>query len=280
MTDRDTRAVTRRTALGLSAAAGLGALAGCGSGDRPDPALAGSAVAAPGGASSGPAGPAEPAGPAGPVVAGHPHRPAAAPGGPAVELASGPRTRPEVALTFHGAGDPALARQVLAVAEAAGARLTVLAVGTWLAAHPDLGRRIVGAGHELGNHTWTHPALARLPPAEVAAQIERCRDLVDRLTGSPGAHFRQSQGQHSTPLIRRLAGRAGYRVCLSYDVDSLDWTDPGPAAVQATVAARVRPGSVVSMHLGHPGTLAALPGVLADLRRRGLRPVTASTLLG
>ena len=63
-------------------------------------------------------------------------------------------------------------------------------------------------------------------------------------------------------------------------MDSLDWTDPGPAAIRATVAASVRPGSVVSLHLGHAGTLAALPDVLTDLHRRGLRPVTASTLLG
>jgi peptidoglycan/xylan/chitin deacetylase (PgdA/CDA1 family) len=196
-----------------------------------------------------------------------------------VELANGPRSRPEVALTFHGAGDPTLAREVLTVAESAGAQVTVLAVGRWLAGHRDLARRIVGGGHELGNHTWTHPALAELGPAAVATEIERCRDLIEELTGSPGAHFRQSQGQHSTPLVRRLAGRAGYPVCLSYDVDSLDWTDPGPAAIRASVAAGVRPGSVVSLHLGHPGTLLALPDVLADLRRRGLRPVTASTLL-
>jgi peptidoglycan/xylan/chitin deacetylase (PgdA/CDA1 family) len=122
--------------------------------------------------------------------------------------------------------------------------------------------------------------LAALGPAAIAAEIDRCRDLIDRLTGTPGAHFRQSQGQHSTPLIRTLAGRAGYRTCLSYDVDSLDWTDPGPAAIRATLAGRVRAGSVVSLHLGHPGTLAALPSVLTDLRARGLRPVTATSLLG
>jgi peptidoglycan/xylan/chitin deacetylase (PgdA/CDA1 family) len=197
-----------------------------------------------------------------------------------VELANGPRTSPRVALTFHGAGDPELARQVLAVLAGARAHVTVLAVGTWLAANPDLGRRIAALGHELGNHTWTHPALATLGPAAITAEIDRCRDLVERLTGSPGAHFRQSQGQHSTPLIRQLAGRAGYRTCLSYDVDSLDWTDPGAAAIQATVAARVQPGSVVSLHLGHPGTLTALPRILADLRDRGLDPVTATTLLG
>ena len=65
---------------------------------------------------------------------------------------------------------------------------------------------------------------------------------------------------------------------LSYDVDSLDWKDPGPAAIRAAVA-KARAGSVISMHLGHPGTVAALPGILTDLVGRGLTPVTASELL-
>jgi peptidoglycan/xylan/chitin deacetylase (PgdA/CDA1 family) len=194
-------------------------------------------------------------------------------------VAHGLRSRHEVALTFHGAGDPALAQAVLGTLERRGARVTVLAVGTWLAANPQLARRIVGAGHELGNHTWTHPVLDDLSATRARVEIERCRDLLERLTGSPGGHVRQSGGQHATPLVLDLAGAAGYPVCLSYDVDSLDWTDPGPAAIRRNVAASVRPGSVVSLHLGHPGTLTALPSILADLGQRGLRPVTATTLL-
>jgi peptidoglycan/xylan/chitin deacetylase (PgdA/CDA1 family) len=201
------------------------------------------------------------------------------PTGPAREVAHGPRTRPEVALTFHGAGDPALATEILGALAQGKARATVLAVGTWLSAHRDLARRITGEGHELGNHTWTHPVLADLGRPAARVEIERCRDLLLDLTGTVGGHFRQSGGAHSTPLVRTLAGAAGYPLCLSYDVDSLDYTDPGPAAVRRNVAAAVRPGSVVSLHLGHPGTLAALPAVLADLAARGLRPVTATTLL-
>jgi peptidoglycan/xylan/chitin deacetylase (PgdA/CDA1 family) len=200
-------------------------------------------------------------------------------GGPAVEVAHGPRTRPEVALTFHGAGDPAIALALLGMLETAHAQATVLVVGTWLAAHPQLAARIVGAGHELGNHTWTHPILDSLPEARARVEIERCRDVIARLTGSPGGHLRQSGSVHSTALVRRLAGAAGYPVCLSYDVDAVDWMDPGPAAVRRNVAAGVRPGSVVSLHFGHPGTVTALPGILADLDRRGLRAVTATKLL-
>jgi peptidoglycan/xylan/chitin deacetylase (PgdA/CDA1 family) len=78
--------------------------------------------------------------------------------------------------------------------------------------------------------------------------------------------------------VRRLAGAAGYPVCLSYDIDSLDYTDPGPSAVRTNVAT-ARPGSIVSMHFGHRGTLDAMPHVLSDLADRGLRAVTATTLL-
>ena len=97
------------------------------------------------------------------------------------------------------------------------------------------------------------------------------------LTGGPGAFFRPSAAQHATPEVRALAASAGYRTVLSYDVDSRDFTDPGPNAIRRNVRA-AGPGSVVSLHLGHPGTLDALPGLLDDLAGRGLSPVTADRL--
>jgi peptidoglycan/xylan/chitin deacetylase (PgdA/CDA1 family) len=158
-----------------------------------------------------------------------------------------------------------------------GAAVTVLAVGTWLAQYPDAARLVTDLGHELGNHTWSHPELAALDRAGVRIEIERCRDRIAAAIGGPGAFFRPSQMQHATPAIRAAAAAAGYPMVLSYDVDSRDFTDPGATAVRRNVAA-VKAGDVVSMHLGHPGTLVALPGVLDDLAARGLSAVTASTL--
>ena len=198
--------------------------------------------------------------------------------GPATDISRGAGIRPEVALTFHGAGDALLARQALAALAAADARATVFAVGTWLAGQPGLAREYLAAGHELGNHTWSHPTLSELGRAAARIEIERCRDTLMSVTGSPGAHFRSSGGQRSTPLIRELADAAGYRACVSYDIDSLDWTDPGPSAVRRNTGAAA-PGSIVSLHLGHPGTVAALPAILNDLRGRGLHLVTVTELL-
>lgn len=195
------------------------------------------------------------------------------------QIEHGPRTRPQLALTFHGRGDPALAEAALKAAERSEARVTVLAVGDWLDAYPRLAARVLAGGHELGNHTQTHGDIGSMDTAAATAEIEGCARRLRRLTGSRGRWFRPSQTRLTTPLVVEIARKAGYPHLLSYDVDPLDYTDPGAEAVRSAVAAEAGPGSVVSLHFGHAGTVAALPGILDDLHRRGLRAVTTSELL-
>jgi peptidoglycan/xylan/chitin deacetylase (PgdA/CDA1 family) len=183
-----------------------------------------------------------------------------------------------VALTFHGAGEVSFARQILRIAQSRNARITVMAVGTWLAQNPQIGREILAGGHDVGNHTLSHVDINSLSPQRMRAEVVGCRDILVRTTGTPGAYFRQSQSQTANQELLRVAGQAGYRTCLSYDLDSMDWTDPGARAVRDNVAA-AGAGSIVSMHLGHSDTVSALPGILDDLRGRGLSAVTVTTLL-
>ncbi|MFG2353606.1 polysaccharide deacetylase family protein [Streptomyces sp. NPDC048521] len=199
--------------------------------------------------------------------------------GQPVQITHGPRTRPRVALTFHGQGDPALAHSLLSEAERRGARLTVLAVGTWLDEHPDVARRILDGGHDLGNHTQRHIAVNTLAEADAREEITDCAHRLERLTGSIGTWFRPSRAPAASPLVARLARAAGYPHVLSYDVDSLDHTRPGAAAITRKVLADVTNGSVVSLHFGYPDTVAALPDLLHELDRRGLRAVTTTELL-
>jgi peptidoglycan/xylan/chitin deacetylase (PgdA/CDA1 family) len=187
--------------------------------------------------------------------------------------------RPEVALTFHGAGDPALALHLLQAAENAGAKVTVLAVGTWLEAHPEMAARIRRGGHALGNHTYTHPTLHLLSPSAIRTEVDRCAALLQRLTGTPGAAFRPSGGPSITPPMVEAATGAGYSLVLGYDVDPSDNLDPGASAVASRVLAGAKPGSIVSLHLGHAGTVEALPRILSGLHSRGLQAVTATRLV-
>ncbi|MFF3329824.1 polysaccharide deacetylase family protein [Streptomyces sp. NPDC002888] len=198
----------------------------------------------------------------------------------AAQITHGPRDRPRVALTCHGQGDPELARALLAAAETHGARLTVLAVGSWLDAHPELARRILDGGHDLGNHTQRHLDVNAMSEAEAEREIIDCAQRLRRLTGSIGTWFRPSRAARASPLVERLARAAGYPHVLSYDVDSLDFTAPGAPAVARKVLGEIRNGSVVSLHLGYADTVAALPAVLEELDRRGLRAVTTTELIG
>ncbi|GAA3296961.1 polysaccharide deacetylase family protein [Dactylosporangium vinaceum] len=217
--------------------------------------------------------------PAGSPVPSSPAASSPAPRTLPAEVDSGPRDVAAVALTFHGQGEPGVVGGLLDALAAAQVKATVLAVGTWLQQQPQLARRVVADGHELGNHTLNHADIKSMSDDKAYAEIAGCAEAVRSVSGQIGRWFRPSQTQHSTARIRAQAARAGYATCLSYDVDSLDYTDPGPDAVVRTTLQGVRNGSIVSLHFGHAGTVTAIPKLLAGLRDRGLRPVTASELL-
>ncbi|WP_234336435.1 polysaccharide deacetylase family protein [Streptomyces sp. NRRL S-920] len=284
------RAGAAVTATGIGAALGAtlggGLLAGCGSTGSGSTGSGGTGSGGTGsggrgnGRATGPARTTDPAG-NGPPSSGAPSpgpAPRRFPGLPE-QITHGPRDRPRVALTFHGQGDPATAEALLTEAEKAGAKVTVLAVGGWLDEHPGLARRILDGGHDLGNHTLRHLDINDMSEADAYAEITGCADRLRRLTGSVGTWFRPSRARTATPLVTRLAHRAGYPHVLSYDVDSLDFTSPGAPAVTRAIAAEVRAGSVVSLHFGYADTVAAFPDILQELERRGLRAVTTTELL-
>jgi len=198
---------------------------------------------------------------------------------PGPDVRRGPTSVRAVALTFHGAGDPALTRRALQILADHGAHVTVFAVGTWLSGHPELGRAIVAAGHDLGNHTWSHQTLPRLSAAAARTEIEKGARAVAAIDGSSPYLFRPSGTPTSTPTIRTAARASGYARCISYDVDPSDYQDPGAAAVAARTLAGVQPGSIVSLHLGHPGTIDALPTILRGLASRSLQAVAMTRLV-
>jgi peptidoglycan/xylan/chitin deacetylase (PgdA/CDA1 family) len=206
------------------------------------------------------------------------------PGGPATAVAHGPREVPQIALTFHlgpnvAAQDLSLAHQLLADAGRLQTPITVFAVGQWLDQHTDVVPLILDGGHELDNHTFTHPTLTELNATQVAQEIVGCRDVLARLAPNQGRFFRPSGTAQATATILAQAGAAGYRTVVDYDVDPLDYTNPGAAFIINKIKAGLQPGSIVSMHFGHQGTVDAFPQIVDLLHTRGLRPVLVNDLL-
>jgi peptidoglycan/xylan/chitin deacetylase (PgdA/CDA1 family) len=262
--------ISRRAFLGAGALAALGAVVAACGGD--DGRARSSTTAAP---------TTPPTTPAGSQATSPPTTPPAT--GPAKFVDAGPATKARVALTFHTDGDLALAQQYLDVLAQRNVHVTCFVVGKWLDVNPTWATKLTAAGHELANHTYNHLTFDQLPPAQMADEIVRCRDLLVRLTGKPGKYFRPSgtdDGTTTPPAaVLQAAGEAGYGTVLGFDVDPLDYTDPGAAAVTQRTLAAIKAGSIVSLHFNHPGTLAALPGILDGLAQKNLTPVTVSELL-
>ena len=200
--------------------------------------------------------------------------------GPARFVKSGPTTSSSVALTFHGSGDLGLLQALLDEAKKASAPITIFAVGNWLDKTPSLAKTILSGGHELANHTYTHPTLTKLDRPAVAKEITGCRDALRNHAGSAGRWFRPSGTPEPNALILAEAGAAGYRTVVGYDIDPLDYQDPGSAAVVRAVEAALHPGAIVSLHTGHSGTVTAFAPIVQAIRAKGLHPVLVRDLLG
>lgn len=203
--------------------------------------------------------------------------------GPAQFVVRGSDTSTKVALTFHTNGSLQIADRILSIGRNHGARFTNFVIGDWLDDNPEWARKLLDAGHELANHTYTHPGFASLGPAQMASEIERCRDLLTNLTGDGGRFFRPSGTDDGTAApsgaILRAAGDAGYGLVLGWDVEPFDYQDPGESAVRTRTLDTARGGSVVSLHFGHQGTVDALDAILDGLAGKGLAAVTATELL-
>jgi len=196
------------------------------------------------------------------------------------DISHGSRSVPNVALTFHGAGDPVMAQKLLKILKDTQTPVTVFAVGAWLKADNTIAKQILDQGHDLGNHTMNHLQSKTLTATKLDSEINGCAKELISLIGNHGKFFRPSGTQYSTPLIRKTALKYGYKKCISYDVDSHDYQDVGKAAVIKNVMSTVKNGSIISLHFGHQDTIDALPTLITQLRAKGLTPVTLSTMLG
>ena len=199
-------------------------------------------------------------------------------GAPARFLNKGDRGSGAVALTFHAAGRVDMANRLLDVIKRTGIPVTIFAVGEWIQANPQLAKRIALDDHELANHTWSHGAMRTMTAAQLDTEVTKAASALVGVSGSQGRWFRPSQIEVPTDAILAAAGRAGYGLSVGYDVDSMDFQDPGAAAVRKNVIDNAQPGSIISLHFDHTDTIDALPAIVDHLQAKNWRAVTLSQM--
>jgi peptidoglycan/xylan/chitin deacetylase (PgdA/CDA1 family) len=177
-----------------------------------------------------------------------------------------------VALTFDDGPGP-YTRQLLTTLARYDAKATFFVVGQNVVASPAIVRAEIAAGHEVGNHSWSHRDLSRLSRKDLTDQLTWDDQAIQNAAGSRPVLIRPPYGAISATLRSSVD-----RPLILWNVDTLDWKFRNSKHVTQAALAAVRPGSIVLMHDIHPTTVQAVPQILDALSRQGYHFVTVSQL--
>ena len=180
---------------------------------------------------------------------------------------NGPVLRPlrtgqrEVWLTIDDGPDPQDTPEILDVLARFGARASFFAIGHKVWRYPEASRAVVAAGHELHNHTWSHPADSfwAASPACARREITGANHAIRQVTGQTPRFFRAPAGL-ANPFVHAAAARAGLRLA-GWSARGYDGVQHEPEAVVSRIVRRLRPGAIILLHEGpvsglRPGTRA------------------------
>jgi peptidoglycan/xylan/chitin deacetylase (PgdA/CDA1 family) len=185
---------------------------------------------------------------------------------------------PYIALTFDDGPSATLTPKLLDLLAARHIKATFFVIGENVAEHPEIVARAAREGHEIGNHSWSHPNFAKMSDERVRQQLWRTDTAIQSATGTRPTLMRPPYGSITAREKRWIHDELGYDIIL-WDVDPYDWKRPGPAVVRNRILKETQPGSLVLSHDIHPGTIEAMPSTLDALAAKGFKFVTVSELI-
>ncbi|MBK5093750.1 MAG: polysaccharide deacetylase family protein, partial [Actinobacteria bacterium] len=183
-----------------------------------------------------------------------------------------------IALTFDIESSGGLANQILDILKQKGVRCTLFVTGGFPGTFPGVVQRMAAEGHEIANHSMSHAMFTRISGAQVSSELAATEAAVRQATGySTKPYFRFPNGDRNGAVIRQVNAE-GY-LSVYWTIDPQEWRSGATAAgVRATAVSQACNGAIVLMH-DRSTTVAALPGVIDDLRARGYLLVTLTEAL-
>ncbi|SFC73710.1 Peptidoglycan/xylan/chitin deacetylase, PgdA/CDA1 family, partial [Alkalibacterium subtropicum] len=200
---------------------------------------------------------------------------------PAQSISRGNTTEKVVALTFDDGADGTNINTILQILSTHNVTATFFLTGSGANHHPQAIRNISNQGHQLGNHSYSHPYFTQISAAETVSQLQRAEDTIRQITGrSTKPIFRPPYGAYNSTVLQRV-GDAGYPYSIMWTIDTIDWTGNSSSDIVSRVMNRIVPGAIVLMHTGAgaSGTPGALPTMITRLKNAGYRFVTINQLL-
>ena len=185
---------------------------------------------------------------------------------------------PYIAMTYDDGPHAANTPRLLDMLKQRNIKATFFVVGECAAEYPAIMKRIVAEGHEVANHSWSHPLLSKMAEGGVTEQLQKTHDAIVNTTGVAPKIMRPPYGGFTANQRAWANGKWGYKIIL-WDVDPLDWKVRNAEHVKSEILRHTVAGSIVLSHDIHKSTVDAMPDTLDGLIGRGFKFVTVSELL-
>ena len=184
-----------------------------------------------------------------------------------------------IAISFDAAWGAEDFNQIMEILDKHNVKTTFFMTGDWVENYPECVKTLVEKGHDLGNHSATHPDMTTLSKEAQREQILRVHNAVKELTGYEMELFRPPYGAYNNEVIRTCYENGYYPI--QWDVDSLDWKDYEPARIISNVCNHksLDNGSIILCHNGAKYTADALDEMLTNLKKQGYKIVPISELI-
>ncbi len=183
----------------------------------------------------------------------------------------------QVAITFNCAWSPKDIPEILEILEEYEVKATFFTLGQWAKENPQELVLIAKAGHEIGNHSNTHPDMSKLSPEKIMEELSKASDYIEKACTVSPKLFRAPGGSYSNTLIK-TASENGY-TAIQWDIDSRDWKGYSSQKIIDSVTQNVQKGSIILFHCGKENTLTALPHILENLKMQGYEFVPVGELI-
>lgn len=182
-----------------------------------------------------------------------------------------------ISVTFDASwgGDKTIA--ILDLLDEYDAKATFFLVGIWVDKYPELVKEISARGHEIGNHSDSHPYMTKISESKMRQELDGCSDKIETLTGKRPTLFRPPYGDYNNKVVT-VSRDEGYE-CVQWSIDSLDWKNRGVDDLVKRATTNVQPGDIILFHNDSQYIVDALPRILAYYKEQGFTMIPAGEIL-
>jgi peptidoglycan/xylan/chitin deacetylase (PgdA/CDA1 family) len=185
---------------------------------------------------------------------------------------------PYIAMTFDDGPSPETTPRLLDILKQRNIKATFFMIGQNAERNPEIVKRILADGHEIGNHSWSHPPLAKLSDDKVTEEITKTQSAIKNASGYTPKLLRPPYGSITGRQKEWIENQFGLSVIL-WSVDPFDWKRPGASVIEQRILAGARPGAIILSHDIHKQTVDSMPATLDALAAKGYKFVTVSQLI-